>query len=152
MNKTIHRLLKDSGKTLSVAESCTGGRISHLVTQNSGSSAYYLGGVCSYSPDVKNKVLGVSFKTIEKYGIVSAEVAAAMAEGVKALTGSTYSVATTGWADKYGDRREPAGTVWMAVSGPDGTRTRRLENHGTRLQNIRVFADAALQFLAEYIG
>ena len=151
MNKTIHRLLKGSGKTLSVAESCTGGRISHLVTQNSGSSEYYLGGVCSYSVDVKNKVLGVSRDTVGRYGIVSSEVAAAMAEGVRALTGSAYSVATTGWADRYGDEREPAGTVWMAVSGPDGTRTRRFENHGTRLQNIRAFTDAALQFLAEYI-
>lgn len=152
MNKIVHHILKGSGKTLSVAESCTGGRISHLITQNSGSSEYYLGGVCSYSVDVKNKVLGVSRATVSKYGIVSAEVAAAMAEGVRTLTGSTYSVATTGWADRYGDEHEPAGTVWMAVSGPDGTVTKRFENHGTRIQNIRAFADAALEFLADYMG
>lgn len=152
MNKIIHHLLKGSGKTLSVAESCTGGRISHLVTRNSGSSGYYLGGVCSYSVGVKEKVLGVSPETVDRFGIVSPEVAAAMAEGVRALTGSTFSVATTGWADRFGDEREPAGTVWIAVSGPDGTRTKRFENHGTRLQNIRAFTDAALQFLALYIG
>jgi len=151
MNKTIHHILKHSGKTLSVAESCTGGRISHLITQNSGASEYYLGGVCSYSVDIKKKILGVKRSIVNKHGIVSAEVAAAMAEGVRTLTESTYSVATTGWADRYGDEREPAGTVWMAVSGPSGTVTRRFENHGTRIQNIRAFADAALMFLAEYI-
>ena len=151
MKKTISKLLKGSGRTLSVAESCTGGRISHLLTLVPGSSEYYLGGVCSYAVSVKDKVLGVSPSTVDTFGIVSAEVASAMAEGVRGLTGSTYSLATTGWADKYGDEREPAGTVWMAASGPRGTVTRRFENHGTRRQNIIAFADAALGLLAEYI-
>ena len=151
MEKTISKLLKGSGSTLSAAESCTGGRISHLITLVPGSSEYYLGGVCSYAVSVKDKVLGVSPATVDTFGIVSAQVASAMAEGVRALTGSTYSIATTGWADKWGDEREPAGTVWMAASGPRGTVTRRFEHHGTRRQNIGAFADAALGLLAEYI-
>lgn len=149
LSKKISLLLKGSGKTLSTAESCTGGRISHLVTLTPGSSEYYLGGVCSYSVAVKNSVLGVDTAIIDRYGIVSAQVASAMAEGVRKLTGSTWSVATTGWADSYGDEFEPAGTVWIAVSGPDGTRTLRVENHQGREENIAVFADAALNFLVD---
>lgn len=150
-SQKIAKLLKGSGQTLSAAESCTGGRISHLITLTSGSSEYYLGGVCSYAVAVKASVLGVNLSTVEEYGIVSAQVASAMAEGVKKLTGSTWSVATTGWADSYGDDREPAGTVWMAVSGPDGTESRRFESHGSREENISAFADAALDFLISII-
>lgn len=151
LSKRIHDLLKGSGQTLSAAESCTGGRISHLITLTSGSSEYYLGGVCSYSVAVKNSVLGVPYETVEKYGIVSAQVATAMAEGVKKAIGTTWSVATTGWADAYGDEFEPAGTVWIAVSGPSGTRTLRVENHQSREENITVFADAALELLINEI-
>ena len=98
LENTVGRLLKQSGKTLSAAESCTGGEISHLITSIPGSSAYYLGSVTSYAVEVKEKVLGVPAETIEKNGVVSSEVAAAMADGVRRLTGSDYSVATTGLA------------------------------------------------------
>lgn len=146
----IGSLLKASGETLSAAESCTGGQISHLITMVSGSSSYYLGSVTSYAIPVKEKVLGVSHETISDNGVVSSEVAAAMAEGVRNLTGSTYSVATTGLAEG-GDERYPEGTVWMAVSGPNGTKTRIFQcNHG-RKGNIRRFATAALTFLENYI-
>lgn len=147
----ISRLLKGSGQTLSVAESCTGGRISHIITITPGSSEYYLGGVCSYSVSVKNKVLGVELYTVEQSGIVSSKVAEAMAEGVRRLTGSTWSVATTGWADSYGDEKEPAGTVWIAAAGPNGTRSLRYESHSSREENIAAFTDAALDFLISSI-
>lgn len=147
----IARLLKGSGQTLSAAESCTGGRISHLITLTPGASEYYLGGVCSYSVDVKHRVLGVDLSTVEGYGIVSAQVAAAMAEGVRKLTGSTWSVATTGWADAYGDEFEPAGTVWIAASGPHGTRTLRFRQQLSREENISAFADTAMDFLISLI-
>ena len=91
LEATVGRLLKASGKTLSVAESCTGGEISHLITSVPGSSAYYLGSVTSYAVSVKEKVLGVPAETVEKYGVVSGEVAAAMAEGVRRVTGSDYA-------------------------------------------------------------
>ena len=95
----IASLLRNGGGTLSVAESCTGGEISHLITTVSGSSEYYLGSVTSYAVSVKRKLLGVPAATIEEHGVVSREVAAAMAEGVRAATGSDYSVATTGLAE-----------------------------------------------------
>ena len=79
----IARLLKGSGKTLSAAESCTGGEISHLITTVSGSSEYYLGSVTSYAIPIKERLLGVPAETVETFGVVSPEVAAAMAEGVR---------------------------------------------------------------------
>lgn len=146
----IALLLKGSGRTLSAAESCTGGNISHLITTVSGSSAYYLGSVTSYAISVKEKVLKVPSGIIKEKGVVSSEVAAAMAEGVRKLTGSTYSVATTGLAEGS-DEHYPEGTVWMAVCGPRGTKTRLFQCEGPRKSNIRSFTTAALRFLADYI-
>lgn len=151
VEEILGSLLRGSGKTVAAAESCTGGMIAHLITTVSGSSEYFLGSVTSYAVPVKEKVLGVSLDTINNNGIVSSAVAEAMAEGVRKLLNSTYSVATTGWADTYGDEREPAGTVWMAVSGPAGTVSRRFHASETRKRNIELFADAALEFLVEQI-
>ena len=147
----IAKLLKGSGMTLSAAESCTGGEISHLITLVSGSSEYYLGSVTSYAVSVKEKILGVDAQIVLKNGVVSSEVAAAMAEGVKRITGSTFSVATTGVAEGS-DGFYPEGTVWMAVSGPKRTLTRLFQSSkSSRSLNIRLFAGAALRFLEEEI-
>ena len=146
----VAALLKSSGRTLSAAESCTGGQISHLLTTVSGSSAWYLGSVTSYAIPIKEKVLGVPAALIAEHGVVSSEVAAAMAEGVRALTGSTYAVATTGLAEG-GDERYPEGTVWIGVAGPGGTITRKYHCDLGRKGNIRRFATVALQTLAHYI-
>jgi len=151
LEAVVGRILKESGKTLSVAESATGGEIAHLLTTIPGSSNYFLGSVTSYSPEVKKKVLGVSGETIATKGIVSSEVASQMAEGVRALTGSDFSVATTGWADAYGDEFEPAGTVWVGVSGPRGTVAKRFQYHNDRKRNIERFAASALDTLRVYI-
>ena len=148
---TIGRLLRGSGKTLSAAESCTGGEIAHLITTVPGASEYFLGSVTSYAPSVKNRVLGVPMETIESFGIVSSEVAAAMAEGVRKLTGSTYAVATTGWADAYGDEHEPAGTVWVGIAGPEGTKTARFNYRNDRNRNIERFSASALNELRKMI-
>lgn len=146
----IAEILKAKSETLSAAESCTGGYISHLVTMVSGSSSYYLGSVTSYAIKIKERVLGVPAETIDKNGVVSSEVAAAMAEGVRALTGSTWSVATTGLAEG-GDERYPEGTVWIGVSGPNGTKTRVYHCDLGRKANIRRFARVALETLEDYI-
>ena len=151
LERTVGRLLRENGKTLSCAESCTGGEIAHLITTVSGSSSYFLGSVTSYSPEIKKKVLGVPARTIEENGIVSSAVAAAMAEGVRSLCGSDFSLATTGWADAFGDDREPAGTVWIAVSGPLGTETEKYRYSNDRIRNIERFSASALDFLRRYI-
>ena len=151
MEAALGRILRDGGFTVAAAESCTGGEIAHLLTSVSGSSGYFLGSVTAYSADVKVKVLGVPREVIEEKGIVSSEVAAAMAEGARALFGSSFAVATTGWADATGDEHEPAGTVWVGVSGPDGTVTERYRYKGDRKRNIERFAASSLDTLRRYI-
>lgn len=152
IEQQIGELLKKSHSTLSVAESCTGGNISHRLTLVSGASKYYLGSVTSYAICIKEKVLGVDSKVIEKYGVVSNEVAQAMAEGVKSLMGSTYSVATTGLAGPGGDGANAEGTVCIAVSGPEETISARyVFSNNERSKNIELFTEAALQLLYSYI-
>ena len=151
LQNAVGALLRGTGKTLSAAESCTGGMISSLITSVPGASEYYLGSVTSYAVAVKESVLGVGHDVVETCGVVSSEVAAAMAEGVRKLTGSTYSVTTTGLAGPAGDERNPVGTVWIGVSGPHGTTTVRRVYKNDRKRNIERFTSAALDELRLYI-
>jgi len=150
--KKVSDLLSGSGTTLCAAESCTGGNISHLITTVPGASEFYLGSVTSYAPGIKNRLLGVPYELIEKNGIVSSAVASAMADGVRKLMDADFSVATTGWADAYGDEHEPAGTCWIAVSGPSGTITVKSSCRKSRKENIDHFSRHALNILADYIS
>ena len=145
LQRKIADILLKSSSTLSVAESCTGGMISHIVTSISGAS------VCSYAIAIKEKVLGVAPEIIRQNGVVSREVAEAMAEGVRKLMGSTYSIATTGLAGPGGDEFNPEGTVWIAVSGPKGSISRKKIMQGDRAQNIVSFTHEALLLLYEYL-
>lgn len=148
----IGKLLLASGRTLSAAESCTGGMISELITSVPGCSAYYLGSVTSYAIPVKEKVLGVPAETVETFGVVSSEVAAAMAEGVRRLMGSDFAVATTGIAGPGGGSPDkPVGLVWIGVASEKGTETRSLICDGDRRHNIEQFAAAALHLLWETV-
>ncbi|MBR1570481.1 MAG: CinA family nicotinamide mononucleotide deamidase-related protein [Bacteroidales bacterium] len=151
LEETLGAILKAHNLTVSCAESCTGGEIAHLFTSVSGSSAYFLGSVTSYAVSVKEKVLGVPAETISKYGVVSSEVAAAMAEGVRRVTGSDYSVSTTGLAGPSGDEHNPVGTVWIGVAGPQGTKTVTYRYNNDRKRNIERFAASALDFLRKSI-
>lgn len=148
LQSCIGRTLGTYGLTLSTAESCTGGMISELITSVPGSSAYYLGSVTSYANDVKIKVLGVKPETLEKYGAVSSECVAEMAEGIRRITGSDYSVATSGIAGPGGGTEDkPAGTVWIGVSSQKGTETYRMCFKGDRKRNIERFSSFALDYL-----
>lgn len=148
LEECIGRLLKASEKTLSTAESCTGGSIASMITSVSGSSEYYLGSVVSYANSVKTNVLGVSADIIEKYGAVSRECVIAMADGVRKLTGSDFSVATSGIAGPGGGSEDkPVGTVWIGVSSQMGTEAFRLVFKGDRKRNIERFSANALNIL-----
>ena len=151
LQNAIGRLLKGSGKTLSAAESCTGGRIASLITSVPGASGYFLGSVTSYAVSVKENVLGVNPDTIREKGVVSQEVAAEMAEGARRLTGSTYSVSTTGLAGPQGDGVNRVGTVCIGVSGPTGTKTFTRNYQNDRERNIERFSATALDFLRRFI-
>ena len=144
----IGRMLNDRGKTVSAAESCTGGLISSLMTSVSGASSYYLGSVTSYANSVKAGVLGVDPDVIEKYGAVSSECVAAMADGVRKLTGSDYAIATSGIAGPGGgSETKPVGLVWIGVSSEKGTETYKMNFRGDRQRNIERFAANALNIL-----
>lgn len=152
LENTVGRLLKDAGMTLSVAESCTGGTISSLITSVAGCSGYYLGSVTSYANEVKEYVLGVPVEIIRKYGAVSSECVAAMAEGVRRLTGSDFSVATSGIAGPGGGTEgKPVGLVWIGVCTPDGTSTIKMTFRNDRKRNIERFAASALNELRKAI-
>ncbi len=117
---------------MATAESLTGGRLAALVTEVPGASAVYVGGVVSYATDVKVAVLGVPEELVERYGVVSAECAVAMARGVRGLTGATYGVSTTGVAGPEEQEGKAVGTVYVGVAGPDGDRALALELVGDR--------------------
>jgi nicotinamide-nucleotide amidase len=148
LEECIGRILSRYGKTVSTAESCTGGTISALFTSVPGSSEYFLGSVTSYANSVKTGVLGVPEEIIDRYGAVSSECVAAMAEGVRRITGSDYSVATSGIAGPGGGSDEkPVGTVWIGVSSPKETKTYKMVFKGDRKRNIERFAAHALNIL-----
>lgn len=148
----ICRMLTGNGKTLSAAESCTGGMISSLLTSVPGSSAYYLGSVTSYANSVKTDVLGVPAGIIEKYGAVSSECVAEMAKGVRRITGSDYAVATSGIAGPGGGTDDkPVGLVWIAVSSEKTTETFCHVFKNDRKRNIERFAATALNHLRKML-
>ena len=152
LEKCIGRMLSAKGKTVSVAESCTGGLISSLFTSIPGSSEYYLGSVTSYANKVKTGVLGVPEEIIAEHGAVSEECVRAMAEGVRRITGSDYSVATSGIAGPGGGSdTKPVGLVWIGVSSQMGTEAFRMVFKGDRKRNIERFAANALNILRQKI-
>ncbi len=122
--ETVIRLARASDARLASAESCTGGLIASALTDIPGASDVFSGGVVAYSNDLKTAALDVPAGLIARFGAVSAETAAAMAEGVRALTGSTHAIATTGIAGPAGGTAEkPVGLVWFGLAGPTGTAT-----------------------------
>ena len=125
-------LLQRRGATLATAESLTGGRVAAAVTAVPGSSACFVGGVVAYATAVKESVLGVPRGVIDQHGVVSAECARAMAIGVRALTGATYAVSTTGVAGPGDQDGVRAGTVYVGVAGPGSPTAVALELSGNR--------------------
>lgn len=148
----VGNLLKSKGQTVSIAESCTGGYISHQLTSIPGSSAYFQGSVIAYANSLKVNQLGVSQETIEKYGAVSEVCAIQMAEGAKNYLNSDYAISTTGIAGPDGGSEEkPVGLVWIAVAGPKETKTRKLMANGERFNIIERASLVALDMLRKAI-
>ena len=148
LEKCTGKLLQGTGKTISTAESCTGGSIAAMLTSVAGSSEYFLGSVVSYANSVKSGVLGVDENIIAEHGAVSSECVAAMAEGVRKLTGSDFSIATSGIAGPGGgSEAKPVGLVWIGVSSQKSTETYSMVFKGDRKRNIERFAANALNIL-----
>lgn len=141
----VGKLLKESGQTISTAESCTGGRIAEMITSVPGSSAYYKGSVIAYDNTVKTDILGVPPELILQYGAVSEQVVVKMSEGARRLLKTDFSVATSGIAGPDGGTDiKPVGTLWIAVTSDKGTETLKQVFGSDRITNINRFSIAAL--------
>ncbi len=148
LEQVVGYLLSMGGKTLAVAESCTGGRLGWRLTRVSGSSDYFVGGVIAYSNELKKRLLGVKTGTLKKHGAVSAEVAEEMADGVRVRTKADYGVAITGTAGPGGGTPEkPVGLVHVAVSWERGSRNERFQFRGGRDTVRERAAQAALDLV-----
>jgi len=148
----IERLIMDfmesNHLTLSVAESCTGGYISHQITQHPGSSKIFLGAAITYSNSLKIKLLGVLKETLDQFGAVSEETVLEMAKGAVMAFKSDYSIAVSGIAGPDGGTdSKPVGTVWIAVSGNRKTISKSYQFGSKRTQNIERAATAAFILL-----
>jgi nicotinamide-nucleotide amidase len=148
----IGRLLKERGETVSTAESCTGGKIAHMLTSVPGSSSYYRGSVIAYDNEIKRELLKVPDSLLRKYGAVSTEVVEMMAAGARELLKTDYSVATSGIAGPDGgSESKPIGTICIAVASGRGTISGKHVFGNERLTNINRFSVAALNLLLKEI-
>ncbi|MEJ1240515.1 competence/damage-inducible protein A [Chryseolinea sp. T2] len=149
----IGRTLSERGLTISVAESCTGGYLSHLITSVPGSSSYFLGSIIPYAYDIKMRELGVRPETLEKFGAVSEETISEMANLVRARFNTSIGVATSGIAGPGGATPEkPVGTVWIAYSDKNKLVTRKLQLSTDRALNIRMASVAVLNLIRQNVG
>lgn len=147
IENAVVKALHESGLTLSVAESCTGGLIAKRVTDISGCSDVFFGGCVTYTNDVKQRLIGVSAKTLEQYGAVSEQTAREMARGVRLATGSDIGVSATGIAGPTGGTAEtPVGTVFIGISTRNGEEVRKLSLSPMRSREYIRLASATNAF------
>jgi len=152
LEQIIGSLLKNENSTLSTAESCTGGRIAHLITTVPGSSNYYIGSVIAYSNRIKERILNVDSSLINNHGAVSREVVEAMAQGVRQYFNTDYAVATSGIAGPDGGTIEKSiGTTWIAVTKDQKTISKKFLLGNDRNRNIRRASLTALNMLRKLI-
>jgi nicotinamide-nucleotide amidase len=148
LEKAVLNLMKDSQLSLSTAESCTGGYISHLLTQHPGSSAVFVGGAVSYAYELKESILGVKHETLTKYGAVSEQTVKEMATGAISNFKTDYAIAVSGIAGPDGGLPDkPVGTVWIAIASKEIVVAKLFTFTNKRIQNIERSATAALTML-----
>jgi nicotinamide-nucleotide amidase len=148
--RRIQSVMIERGLTLTTAESCTGGLVGNVLTEVSGSSGYYVGGLISYSNGLKERELGVDAATLERHGAVSAQTCVAMAEGSRSRYGASFAVAITGIAGPDGGTdQKPVGLTYVGVADSAGHDVRRFVWNGDRHSNKVQSAQAALELLLE---
>lgn len=148
----VGELLSQRGLTLAVAESCTGGLLGHLITSVSGSSAYFEGGVISYSNEAKERLLGVPHETLMEHGAVSKETAIAMAQGARRLLEVDVALSVTGIAGPTGGTVEkPVGLVYLGLAAEGVDLWEKHIWQGDRAQNKKLSAQGALELLLMYL-
>ena len=148
LQEVIGQLLLQNSKTLSTAESCTGGYVAHLITAIPGASAYFKGGVVSYDNSIKHTLLAVNGDTLNTLGAVSNETVRQMAEGARTLMNTDFSIAISGiMGPDGGSEDKPVGTVWIAVAGSKETVAQKFQLRYNRTTNIEITANLALNML-----
>jgi PncC family amidohydrolase len=149
----IAPLLRARGLKLASAESCTGGLLADRITDIPGSSDYFIGGVVAYAYEAKVALLHVSWDTLRAHGAVSRETVIEMARGVRTALGADIGVSISGIAGPGGGLPDkPVGTAWIGLSATDGDRARKFVWEGDRRANKEASAEAALQFLLDYLN
>lgn len=152
LEEEIGELLRKHKLKIGVAESATGGLISHRITNIPSSSKYFEGSIISYSNKVKTKLLGVKESTLRKYGAVSSETSKEMAQGVRREMGVDIGLASTGIAGPDGGTSEkPVGLVYIGLAIKDVLVSKKYIFHGNRNENKKSFSDAALSTLKKYL-
>ncbi len=152
MQELLAKVLSETGKTVSLAESCTGGYVSHLITQVQGSSNYFKGAIVPYQSVLKHKIVGVSSNTLKEHTAISEETAIELAQNTRKMFSSDYSLSVTGQLSYGGeDAQIQKGLVWMAVAGDEGVKTKRFQFHYDRLMNKEIAAQMGLLMLWKYI-
>lgn len=152
LEEDVGELLTKYKLTLGIAESCTGGLISNMITNVPGSSGYFIGSVVAYSNRIKAEMLMVSQETIDTYGAVSEEVASEMARGIRRIEGVDIGLAVTGIAGPDGGTEEkPVGTVYIALFDQTEGRVRKFSFEGGRMDIKIKAAENALLMLKSYI-
>jgi PncC family amidohydrolase len=140
------------GVRLATVESCTGGLVGHLITETAGSSAYYVGGLVTYSDQLKRDLADVPAEVLAAHGAVSAQTAIAMASGGRVRMGADLGASVTGIAGPDGGSAEkPVGLTYVAVSDAAGNEVRRFQWSGTRAGNKLMSAEAVLTLLLEHV-
>lgn len=148
LETAIGKLLKQAGQTVAVAESCSGGFISHTLTTVPGSSAYFKGAVVPYQNEGKKSILGVNPETLQQHGAVSEQTVREMASGVRTLFGAHFGLASSGIAGPDGGTPEkPVGTVWIACAGEGFVETKMLQLTQDRMINIQLTGVAVMNLL-----
>ena len=148
----VGQLLRQAGMTLALAESCTGGLIAHRITDVPGSSDYFVGGIVSYSNEIKERVLGVQKATLLRHGAVSEQTALEMARGGRRVCRADIALAVTGVAGPGGGTPDkPVGLVYVGLATPDGEWVERHVWDGDRQENKARSAGAALDLLRRYL-
>lgn len=146
----IISILSKNSQTLSTAESCTGGLVASSITDIAGASKVFIGGVVVYATEMKRKILKIP-DDVFSYGVISSEMAEAMALAVKSLTGSDYSVATTGNLGPDTMEGKPKGLVYVAVATPNNVYVKELHLTHDRVSNKKEAACEALKILLEML-
>jgi len=145
----VHKSFRELGLTLSVAESCTGGLISHYLTSLPGASNFFMAAVVTYSVEAKKEILDIPSEIISKYGVVSEETAREMAEKIRALTKTDFALSTTGNMGPDVLEGKEKGFVYIAVSKEGKTLSREIRLTGDREENKEEASLLALRFLIE---